>query len=464
MGVFSEDLWRGWCLAVLVAATVGSLTVSRAAVAQAKAPGLSPLQSATQDAIFVACPPLAQQGLFNQNGTLLGRFAASCTQMVLNSTAVQSGGGNRTALGIQYETISPTQANAQKPGQIEAISARLLDLRAGARGFLLSQNGVPVGDPRGVAVAGPTSPEGTGGAAGADSDFGGRWGGFMNISYNGGTVDETGNQTGYNFNNWGILAGADYRITDAFVLGGALGYSYTKSNYDFGLGSVKASTISGTLYGTYYVDRWYLDGSLSYGSVGYDTVRNFTLPASPAVGGIPAFVQRSATATASPDGNQWSASISAGYNYAMDSYLITPFVRLGYIEVRNDSFQEDEPINGMGLAIDARTVRSLQSGLGARLSRAFSTAKGVVTPYFTAQWMHEFENSNSSITAKFVNDPANNFFFVPTDQPTRDYAIFAVGVQGQFQNGASAFLQLSTTAWLDNINVYSAIAGVRISF
>jgi len=449
----------------LIFAVAGFVSVDDTAIAQTPQPaqGLTTLQSEMQSAIRTPClqmvngqntPPGGQ----NPNGTPVQKFFASCTNMVVASNNVATGNGSASQLGDQYETLSPTQANAQQPAQIQSVFSRLLDLRGGARGFMLSQNGVGVGGSTSTAAAGSPKGAATGGAAGADSDLGGRWGGFMNIDYNGGTVDETQNQTGYNFHNLGILGGLDYRLSDGLILGGALGYSYTKSNYDLGMGSVTASTISGVLYGTYYVDRWYVDGALSYGRILYQTERDFTLPTAPFSSAS------SAMATASPKGNQYSATIAAGYNYPIDSYTVTPFVRLGYIVVQNEAFQESEPVNGMGLSVDARTIQSLQSSVGIRFSKAFSTSSGVFSPYFTAQWLHEFENNNPSITTKFVNDPNNNFFFVSTDQPTSNYGSFALGVSGQFQNGFSAYFQVSAVAWLNNTNIYSAIGGLRIAF
>lgn len=461
MNFFREDLLLRRTVGAVVVAMVGLLAANGPAIAQQQATGLTTLQSQTQSGIFTPCLQLVGQATVtpSASGTPVQKFFASCTNMVVQSTTVQTANGDKSQLGDTYETLSPTQANAQQPTQIQSVFSRLLELRAGVRGFALSQNGVGVSDPRNTAAAGSSKAGATGGAAGADSDLGGPWGGFMNIDYNGGTVDETTLQTGYNFHNLGILAGVDYRVSDGLVLGGALGYSYTKSNYDLGMGSVTASTISGVLYGTYYVDRWYLDGAISYGHIGYDTTRNLTLATPAFPGSAP-----TATATASPDGNQLSASIAAGYNYPIDSYLITPFLRLGYIQVQNSAFQESEPVDGMGLAVSERTIRSLQSALGLRFSKAVSTSSGVVTPYFTAQWLHEFENNNPDITAKFVNDPNNNFFFISTEQPTSNYASFALGVSGQFQNGVAAYFQVSTVAWLNNTNVYSAIAGLRIAF
>ena len=52
-------------------------------------------------------------------------------------------------------------------------------------------------------------------------------------------------------------------------------------------------------------------------------------------------------------------------NLDYQGFVITPSARLSYIRVTNKSFDESEPINGMGLHVDERTLTSLQSALGA---------------------------------------------------------------------------------------------------
>jgi outer membrane autotransporter protein len=98
------------------------------------------------------------------------------------------------------------------------------------------------------------------------------------------------------------------------------------------------------------------------------------------------------------------------------------------------------------------------------VSKSISTSSGVFTPYFSAQWMHEFENDNPSIISKYVADPTNQFFAIPTASPTRDYAVLIVGSSAQFPNNLSGFLQFSAAAGLQNETNYGVVLGLRKQF
>ena len=341
-------------------------------------PGLTALQQPTAVNIQDTCVEItAGQGVApNPNGTAIQRLANSCSLMV--STAFYLQGqvppfdpdGNfdlrisnqRLRAGVQ--AISPVQMNAQKQMSTEAaklnqIGARLLDLRDGSRGFVANMNGAQPA----LATLTPAKALGldgaTGGGAAADTLGGGPWGGFMNVAYSWGNVDQTDLQNAYKYDSFSVLAGADYRVSDSLVIGGAISYSDTHSDYDQGLGNVKAQTTGVIGYVTWYKDKWFVDGFLSYGHVSYDSTRVIFIPSNnpvaPAING---------TATASPKGDQWSASIGVGANYPMGSVTVTPSLRLGGIWVENDAFTEDEPVAGLGLAVQSRRVRSVQTRAG----------------------------------------------------------------------------------------------------
>jgi outer membrane lipase/esterase len=212
-------------------------------------------------------------------------------------------------------------------------------------------------------------------------------------------------------------------------------------------------------YGTYTSGPWYVDGFMSYGNVDYDTTRTVFMPSNNP--GQPPLL---GSATASPRGDQWSLALGTGYNYNMTGYTVTPFGRLGYIHVRNKAFSESEPVTGMGLSVDTRTLESLQLALGGTISTTMNSSMGVFIPYLTAQWVHEFKNDNPSIVAKFVNDPNGLQFFIPTENPTRDYAVFIVGSSATFANGLSGFVQVGAAAGLKDATNYSVTAGLRKEF
>lgn len=450
-------------------------------------PGQTPLQQATSTPLQNVCldltapttPPPAP-------GSNTARLINSCSRMVASASFAQPdpilglAAFNLNLTNEQVRTgvqaIAPVQANAQKQISTEAskmntIGTRLLAVRGGARGVVLGVNGEETTVAAEGSEARPATAAGRGGAAGPDDAFGGPWGGFVNIAYAWGNVDTTSLQDGYKYGAWAILAGADYRVSDSLVLGAAFSYSDTKSDYDNSLGDVKAATTGVIGYGTWYKDDWYVDGFLAYGSVGYDTTRIIVVPSNnPAfcnpAQGVVSSCPINATATASPEGDQWSAGIGIGKNFASGGFSITPTARLGYIWVKNKAFSETENTEGLALAVDERTIKSLQSALGVRIATTVSTASGVFGPYINAQWLHEFENDAPSIVSKYVSGPAGpvNQFAIPTADPTRDYAILAVGSSATFPNNLTGFFQFSAALGLDNETNYGVVLGLRKQF
>ena len=435
--------------------------------------GLTELQQPTATAVNVACVQFGPKGFVaNPDGTLQERLYYSCRAMVQTANQLAGSGATASSLNIPngqlrtgVQAVSPVQMNAQKQMNVEAakinqVGSRLLDLRGGARGFVVGLNGQET-QPTGASESQAQRLAGaTGGGAAADDAMSGKWGGFINIGYSWGNVDQTTLQDPYKYRSFNLLVGADYRISDSFVLGGAISYSDTHSDYDQSLGKVKAATTGVAGYGTYYVDNWYIDGFVAYGYIDYDSTRNIFIPSN----NNPPNPPINASATAKPKGDQWSASIGVGRDFESGTMIITPTARLGYIWVKNKAFSENEPINGLGLAVDSRTVQSLQSALGGKLSTNVNTATGVFGPYFSAQWMHEFKNDNPSIISKYVNDPFNTIFAIPTANPTRDYAVLAIGTSATLPNNLSGFAQFSGAVGLRDATNYGIVLGIRKQF
>jgi outer membrane lipase/esterase len=431
--------------------------------------GITELQRPVADAVQFLCPQLPAP---NPSGTLTERLSNSCTLMVVTSLVNQNkvSPGNPFNLGISddqlkrgIQAIAPVQANAQKQISVEAskmslVGSRLLDLRGGAQGLVVGLNGQGTPSAADGQASASTLAGARGGAAGPDDTLSGRWGGFVNLGYAWGDVDQTPLQDAYKYGSFSVLAGADYRVSDTFVLGGAFSYSDTHSDYEQSLGNVKARTTGVAGYGTYYVDTWYVDGFLAYGSIDYDSTRNISIPSNTAAKAI------NASATASPKGDQWSASIGVGRSFEMAPMTVTPTARLGYIHVKNKAFTENEPNNGLGLSVDSRTIESLQTALGGKLSMVVNSSAGVFVPYVTANWMHEFKNDSPSIVSKYIADPLNTFFAIPTATPTRDYAVLAIGTSVTLPNNLSGFAQFSGAAGLKNESNYGIVLGVRKQF
>ncbi len=429
-------------------------------------PGLSEIQRPVATAIQSACGSLGTKGAANRTPDEEKLFV-SCRKMVQtanalvpgNTTTGQSLGLNNEQLreavqAVGHEEVAIQGRSAVETAGSNAIGVRLFALRSGARGF-------------GTANAGDYGAQKSARATRADRQTGGgaatepagRLGGFLNLNYNSGGKSTTTREDGFDFDNQGVTAGMDYRLTDNLVAGVALSYAKTDATIVAALGSADSKSSAISAYGSWYVNKFYVDGHLSYSRNDYDTTRNIVVASrSPTVTGF------NTTAVGSTNGKQVTAVMGAGYELNRGSLLISPYGRLGYLKLKIDAYRESEPNHGLALDVGSQSLQSLQSALGLKLAFTASTATGVIVPFVSAEWNHEFDNDTRSLTAKYTHDPFNNFFAIPTDTPDRDYYSLSAGVSALFRNGISAFVTLSAVEGLRNVKNRSILIGLRKEF
>lgn len=425
----------------------------------ANLPGLNEIQKPAAVAIqgvcasFNAAPPLPseQRKLWN-----------SCRAMVQTANQLATGNVGAFSLGLNnaqlrdaVQGVAPEEVSAQGRGAVETsgangIGVRLFNLRSGVGGFTLSSNGGPIMALKERAQSG-------GGAA--LNDASGRLGGFINANYNKGDKNTTGREDGFDFKNTGLTAGLDYRFTDSFVAGLGVSRSETDADITRSLGDVRTKAWAGSLYGSYYVRDYYVDAHFGYSDINFDTRRNIVVPTMTTVPGF------NTSATGSTNGKQHNFALGAGYDIKREAYTVTPYASFSMLKLDIDAYSESEPNNGLGLDIGKQTVKSTQSVLGVKLAKTISTASGVLVPYVSAEWNHEYKNDSRSLTAKYTNDPFNSFTFaIPTDSPDRNYFTVGAGISGVFANGLQSFVSVATVLGLKDVKNYGIVVGLRKEF
>jgi outer membrane autotransporter protein len=359
------------------------------------------------------------------------------------------------------EQVTPNQIASQGNNSVEIqhtqftnINLRMFKLRGGAIGasandLALNFDGQPLVN-KGLAYLLSNA---TGGAASADEPSPlGRLGLFINGSGSFGDTDSTDDELGFDFDTAGITAGADYRITDTLILGGALGYVSSDFDFDNNQGDQDVTGYTVSAYGTWYQsEKVYVDGILSYGWNDFDMERRII------------FGTTDVTAEGSPDGTEFAASIGAGYDFNYGAFSFGPFGRVGYIKAEVDDYEED-PAGGLEQAYEEQDVESLTTLLGGQVSYAISTRRGVFLPQLRFEWAHEFEDDSEIIVARFLNDPTSGSFNVGTDDPDTDYFNLGAGVSAVFAAGRSAFIYYETSAGRDDITEHSIAGGLRFEF
>ena len=404
--------------------------------------GLTPNERETAEALDNTCTAL-------EDGTEgLEALAAACSAtgaealtMIEQVTPDQVASQGNTSVEIQHT-------------QFTNINTRLVQLRGGATGasasgLTVNFNGQPLLD-KGFAYLLSNASVG---AASADepSPFG-RLGVFINGSGSFGDTNSTNDELGFDFNTKGITAGADYRLTDSLILGGALGYVSSDYDFDNNQGDQDITGYTVSAFGTWYQsEKVYVDGILSYGWNDFDLKRRIR------------FGTTDVTAKGSPDGTEFAASIGAGYDFNRGALSFGPFGRVNYIKADIDDYEEN-PAGGLEQGYDDQDVDSLTTLLGGQVSYAISTRRGVFSPQLRLEWAHEFEDDSQNITARFLNDPTTGTFNVGTDDPDQDYFNLGAGVSAVFAAGRYAFIYYETSAGRDDITEHSIAGGLRFEF
>ena len=426
-------------------------------------PGLTEIQKPVAAAVDTACQTLT--GLSTPT-TEQAKLLDSCRKMVQTANQLAKVTFNKkfsldltndqlrdAVQAIGNEEVATNGRSAVETAGGSAIGIRLFALRNGARGFGM----VDAGSAAGANTKSAALRESGGGAA---DEPGGRIGGFLNVSHNKGDKATTTREDGFDFDNTGFTTGLDYRFNDNFAGGAALSYGKTDATIASALGTADSQSSALSLYASWYLDKWFVDGHLSYSRNRYDTVRNIVVVTNSSVEGF-----RTA-ALGNTNGNQFTAVVGTGYDIERGNLLITPYGRIGALRLRINAYSETEPTNGLALDVGAQSLKSVQSAFGAKIALTSSTAVGVVVPFVSMEWNHEFANDTRNLTAKYTNDPTSggNFFASPTDTPDRNYATLSIGASAQFRNGFSSFATLSTVEGLKDVKNRGIVVGLRKEF
>lgn len=396
-------------------------------------------------------------------------------------------------------TAPGTLAIEVSGAQIINIISRLSILRGGAGslgliGAAMDRNRNPKGrmlyaDNSGNRATDAGSDQG----AGSSENWYGNLGIFVNGTYATGDVDTTSRQPGFDFDGYSITAGVDYRFTDNFVLGLAVGYATTDADLDDSRGKVDVDGYHVSLYSTHYFSNFYFDAIVSYGKDKYDSTRRFAYTGmTPTSEGLEAYTVDNA-GKGKFDANAGSFSVGAGYDFNFKGFNIGPYARANYLRVHFDSYTEEPAStnngtdpgagnNGYSLMIkfDDYDIDSFVSNLGLQTSYTLNTNFAVLVPQVGFNWAHEFSNDSRTITSRLIN--ANNFQFYPnnitgeplgtvqdavlfqTDGPDRNYYNLAGGLSAVFPHGISAFGYYSTVLGLKNITMHLFTLGLRYEF
>ncbi len=471
---FSKNLIRRYLVWGLVMVSSLILGESFFALGHAQSlgqrPGQTALQSSTGTAVADVCPQL---GMLNNPTALQTDLFEQCRALVQTGNELNGTGPTGASLGLSNEELNSalqqiaveevlaprTMATKTFNGQQRNLNGRLASLRAGARGFSMAGLNLHGLNPQAALNPEPLPFAGLslqrGGGASGDSGgggLGGRLGAFISGSFGTGDKDETSREDGFDFDTAGATLGVDYRLLDELVIGTAFTYSHFDA--DFSTSSVNAGGDSKTngyvfsLYSTYFIEDFYVEGIGSIGWNDYDFKRKIEFPGT------------NRTAKGDTDATQYSFTIGTGYNAHIKSFDFGPYARLSYLKLDIDGFKESGA-GGLNLEVEGQDVKSLITALGLRASKKYSWDYGVWFPQIRGEWDHEFENDAKTTRTQYVNDPFNTPLFIRNESPDRDFFRLGFTLANVSAGGTQVFFDYETFLGLRDISNHVFTIGAR---
>ena len=436
--------------------------------------GETELQKATGNAVQATCKG------FIDNGTDTPVQAAlfkTCGTMVQTGNQILGEGKTDNSLNLSQEELAAglqqiateefanteSVANEIATNRQDPVVARLVAVRSGIAGFTVQgfspDNAEVIADNEWL-----DGLQGLRGGSAGNDTLGSRWSGFLNLSYGVGNRDQTERSNAFDYDSYNFTLGADYRFSSNVVAGVAINYYQVDSAFDqeptVAGGDLDTDGWGGTVYATYYGERFYIDGLAGYAVSDYDIRRNIIIASNnPAVDSI------SAEAKGTTNSADYAASIGAGGYFGHGGLGWGPYARLTYTRVDIDSYQEQgaEQV-GLNLDVEKQDWTSLVSVLGGQFSYTFSQNYGVIAPQLQLGWVHQFENDSQDIVATYTADPRQFALVATTDEPDRDYAELGLAVTAVFQGGSQVFFSYDTLLGFERLTSHLFTVGGRLEF
>jgi outer membrane autotransporter protein len=240
---------------------------------------------------------------------------------------------------------------------------------------------------------------------------------------NWGSLRPSANLVGYHYKNFGFTLGADYWVTDNFLVGVNTGYSKTLTGVGGTGGDINANVIPFNAYTAFFLKGFYVNGTLGYTLSTYDMERNV------------AFGTINRTAKANTSGNQFQVAGETGYDFKLGKAIVGPTVTLQYATQTTGGFTESNA-GALNLKVDSQTADSLQTGVGARASYKAKLGNVTVKPQVAVVWQHEFSNDTRGVNARLAQGSATMNW--RTDKIGKNFAVVSVDVPARISKNLVA--------------------------
>ncbi len=321
-------------------------------------------------------------------------------------------------------------------GQVDNVAQRLAALRAGAAseglstdGLVMLHNGMPLSIgmlPMLLRVDDEQSAENEE----RRTLLGGtRLGLWINGTLGAGERDRRGANSGFDSDTWEVTSGVDYRFTDRFFAGAALGFSRFDGDYSNDQGSLEGDSRSAHLYGGYSLPNGLgFDAALYTMRTDFAQRRVIELLALDAAGTGIVSLGRD-IAAGDTDVEQKGGSVGVTWTLMRDAWTIAPQAQLAFMRTNYSAFSESGP-SAFNLRYLERDGSSRSFSAGAYVDRSWATSVGAFRPYGRAFFFFD-SGPSKDLLAEFALpniDGGSTPVSLTMNEPDRRYATGELGL------------------------------------
>lgn len=298
----------------------------------------------------------------------------------------------------------------------------------------------------------------------------GRLSAFLSVDYQREHQHATRYEAGRRSDLAGVLLGSDYRFGTTGLIGLGLRLNERAGDFDNDSGDFRTRASGAVLYGSWFprpnafidvnatIDRRQVEIERIV-TVRKEVFGNPLFPPNIVYDPPPAAVDTDAR------GTEWNIELRSGADFSAGALTVGPRLALSSRRTQTDGFTEtgDTP---MTLAFDEQTEKSLRTAVGFQASRAFDQTAAVWVVQVNADWIHEFEDDQRVITARFAEDlrPDPTQLAFLDAPPDRDVYAGRLSLVAVFPHGFSAFANVEGLLGHDYIDRYGATLGLRREF
>lgn len=261
-----------------------------------------------------------------------------------------------------------------------------------------------------------------------------------------GSTGSDGNGAGFDRWTGGTLVAGEWTTTPDFRVGAGVGYARTHVSGDHGGGSADIDSYQAFVYGSWTLERSFVDAQFGYAFNRYDTSRPIR------------FGSLDRTARADADGHDFDAAIKVGRSYDAGGFSLEPAVGLRYDLITRGGFSESGA-DSLDLSLRSEQSHFLQTAVGVRALTRVAAGSLTLEPEASLAWTYDALDRAPQSHAAI----GGAGFTVDASKPGRHAAVFSLGSAAIVNDRLKGYVRYDGAARARQTD-HALVAGIRYAW